>query len=859
MPVAVQPSFTGGEWSPSLYSRVDLQKYATAARTMRNWFCHPHGGVSNRAGTKFIAKVKDSTKAVRLIPFRFSVLQSYALEFGDQYMRVLKDGAQVIYDPGNATDIVKAATYKWTASGAGTNEYYVELLAGGDPSLDEPSAVYEDVGGADTVMPVGTLGSLAAGEYAYGDNDTLGYSTIYVRLSDNVDPDTKADGYLEASSPFELATPYLEADLFDINYTQSADTLYVVHPSYAPRKITRTGHDAWTIATITFAASTEKPTTFARSAGSGSGSTYAVTSVDENGLESELSSTAAGGAGDTFGWDDMSVDHYNFYEDFNGNGIFYWLGTAQSNSFTVPAATDPDTDKSVPQARNPFSGSGNYPGVVTFHDQRLVFARTNNNPQTIYGSVIGDFENQNRSTPLRDDDAYTYTINALQVNEIKWLVPLDDLIIGTTASEWRMSAGTTSDAITPTSVNMNMQSRWGSAGVQPIMIGNTILFIQRAGSVVRDYTFEFTVDSYTGNNLAILANHLFDNHSIVDWAYQQHPDSIVWAVRDDGVLLGLTYARDHEVWGWHRHDTSGLFESIASVPNSAGEDEVYVVVQRNVNGSDVRYIEVFQERIEDDDVELAWFVDSALRLNNPLTITGATQASPVVISSTAHGLSNGDEVDIRDVAGMTELNGNRYKVANAAANTFELTSTEDDSDIDGTAFTAYTEGGSAYEVVTSISGLEHLEGKTVKILANGSVLPEQTVSSGAVALTHGASIVTIGLGYTQDLETMEIELATANGTLQDKKRHVPSVVLRLENTRSLQIGPSTTDRDRLDEVQFRDDENYGDPIALFTGDREVYINFGQPLESRVFIRNEEPVPVTVLAIMPRVVHEQRSP
>ena len=846
---AVQPSFTGGEWSPSLYARVDLQKYPTALRLCENFIIHPHGGVSNRAGTEFIIEVKDSTNTVRLIPFEFSVEQAYVLEFGDQYIRVIKDGGQIDEPAGSGTDIVEAATYKWTASGSGTNEYYCEALAGGDPSISEPKGVYEDVGGADTDMPTGILGSLAAGEWNYGDNDSLGYSTVYVRLSDNVDPDTKADGYLEASYPVEIVSPYLHGDLAQLKYTQSADVLYITHPDYAPRKLSRTSHYAWTLTTISFAAGVATPTNFA--SGTGGTNTYKLTAVDADGLESGPTAAVTGSDTTTLSWTTQSVAKFNVYKA-EADGIYGWIKSVDGSKTSWTASDiDPDYTKGIPIVKDPFDALSDYPGVATFFEQRLLYARTDNKPQTLWGSVTGDFENQNISDPLRDDDAYNFTINALQVNEIVWMVPLNnELIIGTTGAEWKLSSGSQSDAVTPTNVKMSMQSRWGSHNALPQLIGNSIIFVGKGGSIIRDLQYNLEQDGYTGNNLTILASHLLKDRSISEWAYQQVPDPLVWCVRDDGKMLTLTYAKEHDVWGWARHTTDGNFKSVCSVPNASGKDEVYVVVERTIGGTAKKYIEYFKDRLTDDDIEQAWFVDSGLRLNAPITITGATQADPVVITATAHGFSDGDLVDIRDVAGMTELNGNRYTVANADTNTFELqTWSPTPVDVDGSAFTAYTSGGTVREAVTTVSGLSHLEGETVSILADGSVLPQQTVSSGAITLPSAASIVTIGLPFTSNLETMEIELAVEAGTLQDKKRQIKSVTVRFEKARAFWAGPSS---DRLVELQFRQYENYDSAIDLYTGDREMFVHSGEVDQGRVYIRNVDPVPLTVLALMPKV-------
>ena len=853
----MQSSFTGGEWSPSLHSRIDLAKYSTALRTLKNFIIHPHGPASNRGGLQFVVETKHSSQKSRLKGFQFSTVQSYMLEFGHQYIRVLKDGGQVIFTAGNGDDIVLSGTYKWTASGSGTAEYYLELNAGGDPGLSQPSALYEDVGAANTIMVSGTLGSLTASQWGYGDNDSLGYSTVYVRLVDDTDPDTKSNGYLEAGYPVEINTPYIEDDLALLKFEQSADVLYINHPDgYAERKLSRTAHDVWTLTQSSFAATLSAPTNLTRGSGTGTSNDYVVTAVSISDGESVASSAVTNnGPGDTWTWDTVAgADYYNFYKDSNQSGVYGWIGQANDATFTEPSTgITADFTKTPPIAKTPFSGTDNQPGLSAFYQQRLVRARTNNSIQTLFGSTVGNFENMNISSPLRDDDAFTFTINARQVNEIRWMVPLKDLIIGTSGSEWIMKSGANQDAITPTNVNLSMQSELGSSHVHPLVVNSTVLFIERSGATVRDFLYSLDIDRYTGNDLSLLAEHFFDGCVISDWAYQQHPDSIVWCVCSDGKLLGLTYFREHEVWGWHQHDTDGVFESIDSITTEdTSFDDVYFIVKRTLNGVEKRYIERFRPRLPINssfqrEIDDAYFVDSGLTLDSALNISGATMADPVVITATAHGFDNADLVDIVEVSGMTELNGKRFKVANKTTNTFEL-QTETGTDIDGTAYTAYLSGGKVRKAVTQITGLDHLEGEEVAVLADGAKVTGLTVSGGSITLTVPASRVHVGLPYVSELETLDIEYLSQTGLTRDKIRDAKSVVLSLKDTTGLWVGPSS---DRIVEVDVRSSEALDTATQLFTGEVEKSLYSGTGRQSRVYIRNADPLPCTVTAIMIR--------
>jgi hypothetical protein len=527
MPAIPQRSFSGGELAPSLHARSDLAKYQSGAKTLRNMIVLAHGGASNRPGTKYIAEVKDSTERVRLIPFQFSVSQTYVLEFGDLYMRVFTDGAQV-------------------------------LLAG---------------------------------------------------------------------VPYEIATPYTTADLPTLKYVQSADVMTIAHPSYAPRNLSRTAHTAWTLATITLAPALAAPAGPVATPTNGSGAvpthtdSYKVTAVASETLEESLPSVAATclnfplspatGTYNTVTWSAVTgATKYNIYKESNGSGIHGYIGSATALTFTDTNLAPDDSD-TPPGARDPFTGT-NYPGVVTYHQQRRVFGGSTSAPQTVWMSQSGNYSNFNVSSPSRDDDAVTFTLASPQVNEIRHFVALADLLVLTSGGEFKVTGGGSGggDAITPSAVVVRPQGYRGCSHVPPLIIGETALFVQAKGAIVRDIGYSLDTDGYTGNDLSVLSNHLFEGLTLDEWAYAQAPHSIVWAVRSDGVMLSLTYMREHQVWAWCQHDTAGLYESVCTVSEGT-EDAVYVAVKRTINGVVRRYVERLQSRIVND-VRDSFFVDSGL-------------------------------------------------------------------------------------------------------------------------------------------------------------------------------------------------------------------------------------------------------
>lgn len=758
-----QPSFTGGEWAPSLHARQDLTKFGVSLRACLNFLIHAHGGASNRPGMQFVGETKDSTKVARLIPFSFSTTQTYSLEFGDQILRVIKDGAYVI-DSSSPPDI------------------------------------------------------------------------------------------------YEIVTPYLEADLPLLNFTQSADVMTIDHPSYADRELSRTDHDAWALTTVTRGTTSIAPTvpTATPNAAFGAGPEvhqYIITTVVGN--DESLASAIAASSGVLSAWPAgghikvawtaaATADYYNIYKRPNSGGSYGFIGTSDTVDFIDDNIQADFSQTPPPSNNNPFGSADNYASCVAYFQERLCHAGPNNNPQTTWMSKTGVYKNFNVSIPPRDDDSVQVTVTAREVNAVRHLVPIGKSLIALTSGYPWVLRGPSGTAITPNNIERDPQGKRGCSHVPPLVIGSTILFVQEKGSIVRELEFSFDKDLYDGTDLSILANHLFEDSVVKEWAFAEAPHSIIWCVMEDGSLIGCTYMKEHEVWGWHRHETDGTVESVCSISEGT-EDAVYFIVKRTINGITKRYVERLHSR-HINTIEDAFFVDSGLTLDSPQNVESITQASPGVVGITGHGHSNGDLIDFNSIVGMTELNGNRYKAANVTANTFELTNQFDDTNINTAIFGAYISGGEAREAVTAISGLDHLEGETVTILGNGNVLTPQVVVSGDITLPYASSRVHIGLPYQSDLETLPSDF---KGTVPTygKKRIVEEVVVDMLNSRGLWAG---YDADHLTELKQRGlaNENYNEPVALFTGKARLSITSKWQDEGTVYLRQKDPLPINILGVAP---------
>lgn len=668
----MQPSFTAGELSPSLYARVDLTKYQTGLKVARNVFIYPHGGAANRAGLEFCDEVKDSSKATRLVPFQFSTIQNYALEFGDGYMRVLKDGQQVLSSTSFAiTGISGSAVTCAGHTFVNGDEVYISGLTGAALANGRNFRV--------TAAGVGTFSLLDL--YGVAPNIT---------------------GYISGGTVakiYQITTPYAEADLFDIQFAQEADVMYLTHTSYAPYKLSRTGDASWTMAIPTFAPLISAPTGASAVATVGTGTTsyqYKVSAVSTATGEESLPSTATtaitnnltvSGNKNTVSWTAVAgASRYLIYK--LDNGVYGYIGGTEAVSFVDQNITADLSD--TPQTGfNPFVGAGNYPRCVTFHEQRLVLASTLNNPQAVYMSQSSNYENFGSSSPQKASDAITFRQRGRKVNEIRSMISTKGLMLLTSAAEWMITGG--NDAvITPSSIVPSNQGYRGASKVAPLVLGNVILFPQRSGGVVRDFSYDFNSDAFTGADLTIMARHLFKKRSVKAWAYAQAPDSVVWCVLDNGDLVSLTYMREHEVWAWTRHDTDGVFEDVI-VEENEDRDVPYFIVRRTINGQTKRYI----ERMADRDVTTlsdCFFVDAGLKYTGSaissisgfwhlegesvvaladgnvvrgLTITGGTVTLPYAASVVVLGLPYISEIetlalDVGAVSGLGTIQG-RFK------------------------------------------------------------------------------------------------------------------------------------------------------------------------------------------------------
>ena len=429
---------------------------------------------------------------------------------------------------------------------------------------------------------------------------------------------TQGGTLMDGAVPYELANPYAEADLFDIHYVQSADVLTLVHPNYAPRELRRLGALNWQLTTIAFAPTLTAPTgvtATATQASSPSNLTtqrYKVTTIGDDGLDQSLASSSAEctnnlnqtGAYNTITWTAVAgAKRYNVYKQ--SNGLYGYMGQTDSTTFTDDNITA-DIATTPPEQFNPFASAGNYPGAVSYFEQRRCFAGTINKPQNIWMTRPGTESNLSYSLPTREDDSINFRVAAREANTIRHIVPLSNMVLLTSSAEWRVTS-LNSDAITPSTISVRPQSYIGASNVQPLIVNNNLIYSAARGGHVRELAYNWQANGYITGDISLRAPHLFDGLEIHDAAYAKSPQPICWFVSSNGKLIGLTYVPEHQVGAWHQHDTDGVFESVCAVSEGA-EDAVYAIVRRTINGQSVRYVERMGSRLFSDPAD-AFFVD----------------------------------------------------------------------------------------------------------------------------------------------------------------------------------------------------------------------------------------------------------
>ena len=781
---AVQTNFTGGEISPKLHGRIDLQKYAASCKTIENYLCFPHGGIVKRSGTRFIAECKDSANTKRLIPFVFSTTQAYILEFGNDYIRFYRNEGQI----------------------------------------------------------------------------------------------------LDSGSAYEISSPWGEEYLDGLSFTQSADILYVTHPEFKPRKVTRTGHTTWTVTEFDqtdgpFLDVNVSATTMTPSHSSGSSrtitasvSTFASTDV---GRLIRLKHSSTWGYAKITGFTSATVVTVTILNDFGGTGstVDWRLGA--------------------------WSDTTGWPSCTTFYQDRLFFGNTTDNPNTVWGSKSGDFENFASSETdgtVGDSSALVFTLATDQVNAIRWMFGSKQLQLGTSDGPFIMSSGSDNLALTPTNVTVHKETSDGVAPQIPIGAGKATLYTDRNLRRLRELMYRYDLDGHVSVDLSLIAEHIVSGSTIKGIAYARSPDNLIWVVLADGSLRCCTYEREQEVVAWHRHIPGGTFGNCtvtvtdyANIANNSklvltksdGTITTFYSATSSTTGkfhsttSNNQTATNLKTLIDADSDFTATVASNVVTIKetsragaSPLTITTGdstrlavtSQAQAKVLSIATIPTNDETEDQLYMIVERT-INGNTKHYVEFLEEVFDTAKGNSVSN----AF--FVDSGLTYTGASanSVSGLSHLEGETVQVLVDGAVHPNRTVSSGAVSLASSGTEIHVGLAYKAKAVTLDPEVQTETGASQGKVRRIERATVRVVDTYNLKIAAETLPLEELDfrdtggleAVPFREGAQSMDTITLFTGDKRVLISHTPDRKFNLVIQHDQAQPCTVLSIMYALVVSDR--
>lgn len=521
-----------------MYGRVDVSRYANGAKTLHDCIVQIWGGAKRRDGTLFIKETKTSAKQSRLIPFIYNEDTAYMLEVGDQYIRFFKNGAAV--SAGTPAAWVTATAYVVgdLRTNGGTNYYC---------TTDHTSGVFAT--------------DLAAGKW---------YA-------------------MPADGSYEIPSPFTEALLFELDYTQGADTMFVFQETLFPRRLRRFADNNWILDEAPF---TEVPFEEPGSYPAASLTPSAATPV--GGTCNFTASASVFAAGDVGKFVKINGGIVKITSYTSGTAVG---GTIKQELTGTTAAPQYAWSLHAPS----WSVSRGYPRTGTLYEQRLIVAGSPTFPQTVWGSVTGAY--LDFTMGVADDDAFAFTIASDQINPIQYIASGRALLAMTSGGEFTIFGGL-EKPLAPTNIQVRQRSNYGCSRVRPVRIRDAELFVQRAGRKVRSFAYNVANDDWTAPDISVLSEHLTET-TIVDMCWQQEPTSIVWLVRGDGKPVSVTYDKDQDVIGWAPHsDFSGILESVACIPYG-DTDQVWLIVQRTINGSTKRYVEVFDPSVLSDCANVA--------------------------------------------------------------------------------------------------------------------------------------------------------------------------------------------------------------------------------------------------------------
>ena len=873
MPVRLQPSFAKGEISPSLYGRVDQTLYYSGLRTALNISIPTFGGAENRPGLRFIAEVKNTEEGARLVPFKFNEIDSYILEFGDKYIRFIRGDGQIAYPNGTVYEISTPYTFEQLAKLKFAQSADVITIVHPDHPvyelrrMDHTNWSLEPVSFIPTQSAPSNISAVIEydDENDDGENDNIGNTTVdYAVTATNIENGEESEiGIGSAGPSVEHIT--IRQEYTRVNHTS-------VPANYFKNGDKVSFGDIWEDTGLR-------------------GNVYTITNVNESGNSFDL----LGETYDTYiykiytltpdtkvyrnftrvlnshntapkntiSWSAPPGSEYLLYSIYRLDaGTWSFIGSTDALSFLDDNIVS-DSAITPPTLRDPFKDANN-PGAVGYYQQRRVFGGTNLKPDTSYYSQIGRYSNFSTSSPPKASDSITATLADGKINLIKHYIYVRDLVALTEGGVWRIHSG--EDGFTPTTYKAEPQSEVGCSDLIPIVFNGVVIYVRDNNQELIATEYKFESDVYVPEDPALLSHHMFQHNTIVDIAALRSPYSKLVCVLSDGTCATMSYDKDQEVNAWSRWVTEGEFKDVAVIREfGSTEDTAYFIVKRKIGGADRHYIERTITR-NFKALEDCIFLDSSLSYDLPETITNVVpyEEEVRVYTLDPYIFSVGSKVEINDIiwapkydenysedpAVQKQLNNKKYLVTRISASYIAIKETEGEEPIDTEGWSTYLSGGTIRNTVSTVEGVEHLNGKIVTALADGNVIEGIEVESGSVALGGDYSRVHVGLRYVSEIETLDIEVP--DRTVEGVEKNLASLGVRFRDSESVLVAAVTDAQIGPFELLITRDIRDLNPggARLFTGVKRIHVRSGWSDHGRILVRQKDPLPMHILAITP---------
>jgi len=801
---SLQADFSKGQISPLLRARADVDLWRQSLYECLNFHVLTHGGLRRRSGTRFVAEVADSTALARIFPFKFSETQSYVLSFNDAKIRFYAQRGVVgspyeIAQPYADADLFRLSYEQVNDLAYIAHKTYSprKLSREGDTDWDLADVVFKDGPylPANTTSTILTPASRAAITSRAGTaSATVG--TAANAFDGNNNTDWGSTGTNTGTLTYTLSSGTAVCDAYYIRASGSR------LPTMAPSSWefqgyngsnwltldTRQSENGWSRGEVRFY---EFPNQTAYSAYRlvVQGSNYESTDsmfISELGMAEAgdsmtpftLTASSTQGINDDAGF--LASDVGRTIRLLGSDGRWRWARIAAHSSSTqvtirLYGHALPGTTPFTSWQMGVMSELGGYPGAVALFNERLMWARTDAEPVTVYGSKQGIFDEYGVSEPPLDTDGIKITLLSSGMNEILWITGDEDLVTGSSGQIRTVGPADISKSFSATNVTQRKGPTSGAAQIQPLSIGGVTLYVGAGGTKIRELVMG-EQNRYVAPELSLLGEQFFKT-GIKDWAFAERPDPTIYCVMGNGELVSVTYDREQRVVGFARHVIAkGEVESVAVVPSPLpGYEDVYLIVKRTISGQTKRYIEVLERPFDGDidDVKDAFHVDCGLSYS-------------------------------------------------------------------GTP-------------ISTVTGLDHLEGEEVAVLADGGVVDGLVVDSGSITLPYAASKISVGLRYKSRGVTLPAAGPQQDGTLFGRRRTVQGVFADVLHSGAMMMGAAGSDAwtpTLYEQIYKPGDLLVGNAVSLTSGVTQCQIS-GSWLQGdgKIVFETDQPLPLLIRSLI----------